>query len=203
MGSQKHTNLHWHEGQITRTDRERLKGHRGLTVWFTGIPTSGKSTLAVATEKVLHDRNCHTYILDGDNVRHGLNSNLGFSPEDRMENIRRIGEVANLFRDCGIINLVAFISPYRSDRQRARDLCNRDGTFVEVFVDCPVDVCEGRDIKGMYKKARDGVIREFTGVSAPYEAPEDPEIHLYTATHSVERCVGLIMDYLVERKLIW
>ncbi len=130
MVKEKDSNVHWHQGQITRTDRERSNGHRGLTLWFTGIPASGKSTLAVAVERALHKRNCHTYILDGDNIRHGLNKDLGFSPEDRTENIRRIGEVANLLRDCGIINLVAFISPYRSDRQGARELSNHDGTFL-------------------------------------------------------------------------
>jgi len=201
MLEQKATNIYWHTEAITRSDRERLNGHRGFTIWFTGLSASGKSTLAVATEEALYERGYHTYILDGDNVRHGLNKNLGFSPDDRTENIRRIGESANLFRDCGIINLTAFISPYRKDRQTARDLCN-DDSFIEVFVDCPVEVCEQRDPKGAYKKARQGIIKEFTGIDAPYEHPENPEIHLRTDRMSVEKCVEIILDYLIEHKYI-
>jgi len=202
MDIQKATNIHWHKSQIARSDRERLNGHRGVTLWFTGLPASGKSTLAVAVEQEMHQRNCRTYILDGDNIRHGLNRDLGFSPEDRNENIRRIGEVANLLRDAGMINMVAFISPYRSDRKLARDLSKNDGTFIEVYVDCPVTMCEDRDPKGMYKKARQGILKEFTGVSAPYEAPESPEIHLLTGQYSVNECVGQIMNYLGENRLI-
>ena len=201
MIEQKATNIFWHQGAITLSDRERLNGHRGFTVWFTGLSASGKSTLAVATEEALYERGYHTYILDGDNVRHGLNKNLGFSPEDRTENIRRIGEVARLLRDCGIINLVAFISPYRIDRQAAREL-NDDSTFIEVFIDCPVEICEQRDPKGAYKKAREGIIKEFTGISAPYEAPENPEIHLRTDEMSEEECVQLIISYLIKHKYI-
>ena len=201
MIEQKATNIFWHQGAITLSDRERLNGHRGFTVWFTGLSASGKSTLAVATEQGLYERGYHTYILDGDNVRHGLNKNLGFSPEDRTENIRRIGEVARLLRDCGIINLVAFISPYRIDRQAAREL-NDDSTFIEVFIDCPVEICEQRDPKGAYKKARQGIIKEFTGISAPYEAPENPEIHLRTDEMSEEECVQLIISYLIKHKYI-
>ncbi len=201
MIEQKATNIFWHQGAITLSDRERLNGHRGFTVWFTGLSASGKSTLAVATEQGLYERGYHTYILDGDNVRHGLNKNLGFSPEDRTENIRRIGEVAGLLRDCGIINLVAFISPYRIDRQAAREL-NNDSTFIEVFIDCPVEICEQRDPKGAYKKARQGIIKEFTGISAPYEAPENPEIHLRTDEMSEEECVQLIISYLMKHKYI-
>lgn len=201
MIEQKATNIFWHQGAITLSDRERLNGHRGFTVWFTGLSASGKSTLAVATEQGLYERGYHTYILDGDNVRHGLNKNLGFSPEDRTENIRRIGEVAGLLRDCGIINLVAFISPYRIDRQAAREL-NNDSTFIEVFIDCPVEICEQRDPKGAYKKARQGIIKEFTGISAPYEAPENPEIHLRTDEMSEEECVQLIISYLIKHKYI-
>lgn len=195
-------NIYWHQSQISRSHREELNGHKGFTLWFTGIPASGKSTLAVALEQALHQQECRTYILDGDNIRHGLNKDLGFSPEDRTENIRRIGEVANLLRDSGIINMVAFISPYRSDRKLARDLSKNDGTFIEVFVDCPVVVCEERDPKGMYKKARDGVIKEFTGVSAPYEAPDNPEIHLHTDQYSIDGCVNQIMEYLNHHQLI-
>lgn len=202
MIDQKAENVYWHQERIMRSDRERLTGHRAFTIWFTGHSASGKSTLANATEKALHDRGCHTYILDGDNIRHGLNKGLGFSPEDRTENIRRIGEVANILRQCGVINLVAFISPYRSDRRRARELANGDGTFVEVFVDCPVDVCEQRDPKGIYKKAREGIIKEFTGISAPYEPPENPEIHLHTDQQNADECVQIIIDYLVKHLYI-
>ena len=201
MTEQKATYIHWHEGSVTRSDRERHKGHRGFTIWFTGLSAAGKSTLAVETEKALFDRGCHTYILDGDNIRHGLNKNLGFSPEDRTENIRRIGEAAKLFRDCGIINLVAFISPYRKDRNAARRLGD-EGEFIEVLVDCPVDVCEKRDPKGAYRKAREGLIKDFTGISAPYEAPEKPEIHLKTDKADVDECVQKIMNYLEENGFI-
>lgn len=202
MDIQKATNIHWHKSQIMRPDRETLNGHRGVTLWFTGLPASGKSTLAVALEQELHGRKCRTYILDGDNIRHGLNKDLGFSPEDRNENIRRIGEVANLLRDAGVVNMVAFISPYRSDRQLARDLSKDDGTFIEVFVDCPLPVCESRDPKGMYKKARQGLLKEFTGVSAPYEAPLSPEIHLYTGEYDLDSCVAKIIRYLEDKKMI-
>ena len=198
---QKATSIYWHQGAITRVERERLNGHRGFTLWFTGLSASGKSTLAAATEEALYERGCHTYILDGDNIRHGLNKNLDFSHEDRTENIRRIGEVANLFRDSGIINLVAFISPYRADRQAARELSNGD-SFIEVFVDCPVETCEQRDPKGVYKKARGGIIKEFTGISAPYEAPKNPEIHLHTDKVTVENCVQSILEYLIKQKYI-
>jgi len=203
MTVQKATNIVWHPGKITRAKRERLSGHRGVTIWFTGLSASGKSTLAVAMEEALYEHGCHAYVLDGDNVRHGLNNNLGFSPEDRTENIRRIAEVAKLFRDAGVISLTAFISPYRSDRDSARKLAEDEhDAFIEVFVDCPVDVCEQRDPKGMYKKARAGLIKEFTGISAPYEPPEKPEIHLSTDQLTVSECVQSIMDYLVERNYI-
>ena len=201
MTEQKATNIQWHHGAIIRPDRERLNGHRSFTIWFTGLPSAGKSTLAVGLEEILFERGFRTYILDGDNIRHGLNKNLGFSPEDRTENIRRIGEVAKLFRDAGIINMTAFISPYCKDRQMAREL-NNDGSFIEVFVDCPVEVCEQRDPKGAYKKAKDGIIKEFTGVSAPYEEPENPEIHLHTDKMSVEACIQVIMDYLIKNKFV-
>ncbi len=202
MAKQKATNIHWHEGPITRAEREKLIGHRAFTIWFTGMSASGKSVLAAATEQALHEKGCLTYILDGDNIRHGLNKNLGFSPDDRVENIRRIGEVANLFRQAGVINLVSFISPYISDRQIARELSNDDGTFIEVFVDCPLEVCEQRDPKGMYKKAREGIIKEFTGISAPYEEPENPEIHLRTDKNSIEECTQIMIDYLIENQYI-
>jgi adenylylsulfate kinase (EC 2.7.1.25) len=201
MTEQKATNIQWHHGAITRADRERLNGHLSFTIWFTGLPSSGKSTLAVKLEEVLFERGYRTYILDGDNIRHGLNKNLGFSPEDRTENIRRIGEVAKLFRDAGVISMTAFISPYRRDRQVARELSN-DKSFIEAFVNCPVEICEQRDPKRAYKKAREGIIKDFTGVSAPYEPPEDPEIHLRTDKMSVEECVQVIIDYLIKNKFI-
>jgi len=203
MTERKATNIVWHPGRITRAKRERLSGHRGFTIWFTGLSASGKSTLAVALEETLYKHGCHAYILDGDNVRHGLNNNLGFSPEDRTENIRRIAEVAKLFRDAGVISLTAFISPYRSDRNSARRLAeDENDAFIEVFVDCPVGVCEKRDPKGMYQKARAGIIRDFTGISAPYEAPENPEIHLRTDQLTVKECTEAIMDYLIEANYI-
>ncbi|MEW6441430.1 MAG: adenylyl-sulfate kinase [bacterium] len=202
MTVQKATNIFWHPGAIARADRERMKNHQGFTIWFTGLSASGKSTLASALEQALFERGYHTYILDGDNIRHGLNRNLGFSPEDREENIRRIGEVAKLFRDAGIINMTAFISPYIKDRQLARNLDRQRKDFIEVFVDCPIGVCEERDPKGMYKKARQGSIKEFTGVSAPYEPPPNPEIHIRTDKMSVQECVDAILSYLVENRLI-
>ncbi len=195
MSAPKSTNIVWHPGQVTRDDRQRITGHRGCTVWFTGLSGSGKSTIAVAVEKALWDRGVRSYILDGDNIRHGLNSDLGFSPEDRTENIRRIGEVAKLFTDAGVINLTAFISPYRSDRDRVRSIMG-EGDFVEVHVDCPVEECEKRDVKGLYAKARAGKIPEFTGISAPYEAPEKPELVLETAKLSEAESVAKVIAYL-------
>ncbi len=172
-------NITWHDHAVSREDMEKLNNHRGATVWFTGLSASGKSTVADYVARMLHSRGFRSAILDGDNVRHGLNSDLGFSPEDRTENIRRISEVAKLLTSFGIINLVAFISPYREDRDRARKI-QREGDFIEVFVDAPLEVVEQRDPKGLYKKARAGEIPSFTGISAPYEAPENPEIHLRT-----------------------
>jgi adenylylsulfate kinase len=191
------THIYWHYGDVNRLDRERQNGHRGFTLWFTGLSASGKSTLAVATERALYDNGYRTYILDGDNIRHGLNTNLGFSPEDRTENIRRIGEVAKLFTDCGVINLTAFISPYRQDRDKVRSIFS-DGDFIEVFVDCPLDICEQRDPKAMYKRARAGEIKQFTGIDAPYEEPLQPEIQLRTDQLSLEECVKQILSYLNE-----
>lgn len=188
------THIHPHEGKIKRSDRERLMEQRGVTLWFTGLSGAGKSTLAVATEEALYEQGYLTYILDGDNIRSGINSNLGFSPEDRTENIRRIAEIAKLFRDTGIINLTAFISPYREDRQLARRLA--DGDFIEVHVDAPLDICEERDPKGLYKKARSGEIKDFTGIDAPYEAPEKPEIYVNTDEQSITECVEQVMEYL-------
>lgn len=201
MTGLKSKNITWHRGAVTRRNRERLNGHRGFTLWFTGLSAAGKSTLAVAVEEALYGMGCRTYILDGDNIRHGLNKNLGFSPEDRTENIRRIGEVAKLLRDCGIINMTAFISPYREDRRLARELGN-GYEFIEIFVDCPVEICEQRDPKGVYRKAREGIIKEFTGISAPYEAPENPEIHVRTDRMSIQECVTAIMEYLFRNHYI-
>jgi len=201
MTKQKATNIVWHPGAVTRADREQLNGHRGCTVWLTGLSGSGKSTIAVALEKELWTRDVRAYILDGDNIRHGLNKNLGFSPTDRTENIRRIGEVAKLFTDAGMVALTAFISPYRADRDQVRAIM-QSGDFIEVFVDCPVETCEARDVKGLYKKARAGEIPEFTGVSAPYEPPLAPELVIRTRDQSVEASVGQILACLEERGLI-
>jgi len=201
MAKQKATHIVWHHAKITKQDREKLLGHRGVILWFTGLPGSGKSTLAHEVEYVLYKRGCHTIVLDGDNVRHGLNKDLGFSPQDREENIRRIGEVAKLFVDAGVITLTAFISPYRRDRERARRLV-KDGEFIEIFVDCDLEICEQRDPKGLFKKARAGEIPEFTGISAPYEAPENPEIRVNTGKMSVKQCVDVIISYLEEKGII-
>ncbi|MGD8495019.1 MAG: adenylyl-sulfate kinase [Gemmatimonadales bacterium] len=192
----KSSNVVWHEGTVSREERETNRDHRGAIIWFTGLSGSGKSTLANAVEHRLFAEGCVTYLLDGDNVRHGLNGDLGFSPEDRTENIRRIGEVAKLFVDAGAIVLTAFISPYREDRDRIRRTIARDGDFVEVYVDCPLDVCEERDPKGLYAKARSGEIPQFTGISAPYEAPEDPEVCVNTAELSVDEAAGRVVEYL-------
>ncbi len=201
MAQQKATNITWHEATVTAEDREKLLNQKGCVIWFTGLSGSGKSTLANAVEHVLHQQRHHTYVLDGDNVRHGLNKNLGFSPEDREENIRRIGEVAKLFSDAGTIVMTAFISPYRADRDQARALIDAD-RFVEVFVDCPLDVCEERDTKGLYKKARAGEIKEFTGISAPYEPPLDPEVTVNTAELSIEESAHAVVAALVAAGLV-
>jgi len=200
MAEQKATNIVWHPGAVTRADREQLNGHRGCTVWLTGLSGSGKSTIAVELEKRLWDRGVRAYILDGDNVRHGLNKNLGFSPEDRTENIRRIGEVAKLFTEAGMVAITAFISPYRADRDQVRTLMPED--FVEVLVECPLEVCEQRDVKGLYQKARAGQIKEFTGISAPYEPPAKPELALRTDRQSVEESVAAIVALLSERRVV-
>ena len=198
MAEQKSMNITWHERQVDRADRERLLKQRGVTIWLTGLSGSGKSTVAVATEHVLAERGRLVYVLDGDNVRHGLNTNLGFSPEDRTENIRRIGEVAKLFTDAGIITLTSFISPYRADRDAVREIMH-PGDFIEVLVDASLETCEARDVKGLYQKARAGEIPEFTGISAPYEAPEKPELVLDTNERSVEESVSELIGYLEEK----
>lgn len=194
----KSRNIFWHEGDVRRADRERAHGHRGATVWMTGLSGSGKSTLARLLEAALFERGCHAYVLDGDNVRHGLNRDLGFSPEDRAENIRRIGEVSKLFVDAGAIVVTAFISPYRADRDQARALM-AGGDFIEVHVDCSLEACEARDTKGLYQKARRGEVKEFTGISAPYEAPASPEIVVHTDRSTPAECVDQLLGYLESR----
>ena len=190
-----------HGHRVSKAERRRLNNHTSCIIWFTGLPSSGKSTIASAVEHQLFARGVRTYLLDGDTVRHGLNRDLGFSPEDRTENIRRIGEVAKLFVDAGMITLVACISPYRQDREQARKIIE-PGEFIEVYVQCPVEVCEQRDIKGLYRKAKKGEITEFTGVSAPYEEPLNPEIIVETARISVEEGVQNILDYLKQKGIL-
>lgn len=195
MAEVKATNIVWHAHTVTRREREEKFGHRGCTVWLTGLSGSGKSTLANALDDALWQRGVRSYVLDGDNVRHGLNKDLGFSPEDRTENIRRIGEVAKLFTDAGIVNVTAFISPYREDRDRARSI-QGEGDFIEVYVRASLEACEARDTKGLYAKARAGQIREFTGISAPYEEPEKPELIVETEGRTVAESLGDILAYL-------
>lgn len=194
-------NIVWHSATVTRERREKLNKHRAKLLWFTGLSGSGKSTLAHALEEELHQRGCRTYVFDGDNVRHGLCRDLGFTVEDRTENIRRIGEMAKLFVDAGVIALTAFISPIREDRERARGLFPH-GDFIEVYVKCSLETCEERDVKGLYKKARAGDSPHFTGISSPYEAPMNPEITIETENRSVEDCVGEVIDILEERGVI-
>ena len=189
------SNVTWRELTVTRAEREALNGHRGVTVWLTGLSGSGKSTVADLLAARLHSMDVRTAVLDGDNIRHGLNGDLGFSPEDRTENIRRIGEVAKLLTSFGVVNMVAFISPYASDRDRARGIQAR-GDFLEVFVHAPLEVAEERDPKGLYKKARAGLIREFTGIDAPYEEPENPELVLHTHLETPEESVEKVVAYL-------
>ena len=195
MAEPKSKNLTWHEGLVSRTDRENRLGQRGVTVWLTGLSGSGKSTIAVAAEKALADQGHLTYILDGDNIRQGLNSNLGFSPEDRTENIRRIGEVAKLFTDAGAIVFSSFISPYRADRDGVREIM-AEGDFVECYVSASLETCESRDVKGLYQKARAGEIPEFTGISAPYEEPEKPELVIDTNGQTVDESVQELVECL-------
>ena len=203
MAEQKATNVTWQDGQISREDRFEILRQKGATIWFTGLSGSGKSTIAVALEQALYDMRKLSYRLDGDNVRLGINKNLGFSEQDRTENIRRIGEIAKLFGDAGTIALSSFISPYREDRDEVRKLHKAaDLTFVEVFVDCSLAVAEERDPKGLYKKARAGQIKNFTGIDDPYEAPTTPEIHLKTDEMTLETEVSIIMDYLMDNGII-
>lgn len=195
------SNVVWHNATVTRERREKLQGHRGTVLWFTGLSGSGKSTLAHSVEERLHTLGCRTYVLDGDNVRHGLCGDLGFTPEDRVENIRRIGEVAKLFVDAGTIVLTAFISPYRHDRELARGLLG-EGNFQEIYCRCPIEICEQRDVKGLYKRARAGEIKNFTGISAPYEHPDRPEVAIDTDQLALEECVDRLVAYITEMGIL-
>lgn len=194
----KKNDIVWHQATVTRERREKLNGHKSALVWFTGLSGSGKSTLAHRVEEKLHGNGYHTYVFDGDNVRHGLCAGLGFSPQDRSENIRRIGEMVNLFLDAGVLALTAFISPFARDRRAIRDrIGSRD--FIEIHCRCPLEVCEQRDVKGMYKRARAGEIKEFTGISSPYENPENPDLVLDTDKLSIEECVERVIQVLRQR----
>ncbi|GED15040.1 adenylyl-sulfate kinase [Aneurinibacillus migulanus] len=195
------TNIVWHQATVTKADRQRKSGHKSVVLWFTGLSGAGKSTLANEVERRLYEKGVRTYLLDGDNIRHGINKDLGFSPEDRTENIRRIGEVSKLFVDAGVVVLTAFISPYRADRELARSLVEAD-EFIEVYVKCAIEECENRDPKGLYKKAKAGEIPEFTGISAPYEEPENPELIVTTDAQSLDVCAEQVVEYL-KKKIIF
>ena len=199
--TEKSTNVVWHNATVTRQRREEMNGHGSVILWFTGLSGAGKSSLAHAVEEKLHQINCHTFVFDGDNVRHGLCADLGFSADDRVENIRRVGEMAKLFVEAGVIALTAFISPFRSDRERVRSLVPHSD-FLEIYCHCSLEVCEQRDVKGLYKRARAGEIKDFTGISSPYEAPTDPELVVETGTLSMEDSVAQVMDLLRERGII-
>ena len=195
------TNIAWHEASVGRDERSKQRGHRSAILWFTGLSGSGKSTLANAVNAALFERGLATYVLDGDNIRHGLCKDLGFSDADREENIRRIGEVAKLFLDAGVIVLTAFVSPFRADRDKARALV-AEGDFLEIHCAADLAVCESRDPKGLYAKARAGQIKEFTGISSPYEAPEKPELCLDTSAQDPEQCVAAVINLLEERGVL-
>ncbi|MDL4838963.1 adenylyl-sulfate kinase [Aquibacillus rhizosphaerae] len=194
----KSTNIVWHDSAVTKEQRQEQKKHKSAVLWFTGLSGSGKSSVSVELEKRLYDLGVHSYRLDGDNVRHGLNNNLGFSQEDRTENIRRIGEVSKLMIDAGIVTLSAFISPYREDRDKVREILDAD-EFIEVYVKCSLEACEERDPKGLYKKARAGEIKGFTGIDDPYEEPVNPEVIVKTDKQTLEESVQVIIDYLYEK----
>lgn len=197
----KSTHVIWHESDVMKQDRQQLKGHKSAIIWFTGLSGSGKSTISVALESLLHEKGIHAYRLDGDNIRHGLNRNLGFSQADRTENIRRIGEVSKLMVDAGLLTLTAFISPYQEDREQVRQIVEPD-EFIEVYVKASLKTCEERDPKGLYKKARLGEIKNFTGIDAPYEEPKDPELVIDTDQLSIEEAVEVILTYLKRKKYI-
>jgi len=197
----KSSNTVWHNATVTRTRRESLNQHKSVILWFTGLSGAGKSTLAHAVEEKLHSLKCRTYVLDGDNVRHGLCGDLGFSDLDRQENIRRIGELAKLMLEAGVISLTAFISPFEKERQLARKLVPH-GDFIEIYCHCDLEICEERDVKGLYKKARSGEITNFTGISSPYETPKNPEIKINTGLNSLESCVDQVINLLEDRGII-
>lgn len=200
MSTQK--DIFWHEALVSRIDREQINNHKSFIIWFTGLSGSGKSTLAHTVERALYELGCRTFVFDGDNVRHGLCADLGFSAEDRMENIRRIGEMAKLFTEAGVIALTAFISPYRADRSWVRSLVATED-FIEIYCCCPIETCEKRDVKGLYAKARQGQVKDFTGVSSVYEAPIAPELSLDTANLSLNECVAQILAFLSNRRSIY
>jgi adenylylsulfate kinase len=193
----KSSNTVWHHATVTRDRRAALNQHKSIVLWFTGLSGAGKSTIAHAVEELLHQKGYHTFVLDGDNVRHGLCGDLGFSDADRMENIRRVGEVAKLFVEAGVIVLTAFISPFQVDRDKARQLIQSD--FVEIYCNCSLEICEERDVKGLYHKARAGEIKQFTGISSPYEVPENPELSINTGGKTIEQCAAEVLAYLVKR----
>ena len=195
------SNVVWHQATVTRPRKETQNGHKAVNLWFTGLSGSGKSTIAHALEEALHGRGCRTTVLDGDNVRHGLCGDLGFSEDDRRENIRRIGEVVKLFLNTGVMTLTAFISPFREDRQKVRELLN-EGDFIEIHIRCSLDECERRDVKGMYKRARAGQIQNFTGISSPYELPTNPDLVLDTENNDLEACVAQVIAFL-EGRACW
>ncbi|WP_137222045.1 adenylyl-sulfate kinase [Shewanella sp. MEBiC00475] len=201
VAGEKSSDVVWHEASVLTEQRITANGHQPIVLWYTGLSGSGKSTVANAVDKMLFDLGCKTYVLDGDNVRHGLNGDLSFTDVDRIENIRRIGEVAKLFVDAGLIVSTAFISPFLADRQMVRDLLP-SGVFVEVFIDTPIEVCESRDPKGLYKKARSGEIKNFTGIDSAYDVPLSPEVHVKTALASIEGCASQVVDYLVEKGIV-
>lgn len=194
-------NIHQHQSLVEQTDRQQQAGHKSVILWFTGLSGAGKSTLAHAVEKVLFEKGCRTYVFDGDNVRHGLCADLGFSVEDRQENIRRIGEMSKLFLEAGVIALTAFISPFQADRNRVRSLVKKD-EFIEIYCKANIKVCEQRDIKGLYAKAKRGEIKDFTGISSPYEAPLSPELVLDTGSESLDNCVNKVVNYLKQHTII-
>ncbi len=197
----KSDNVVWHHATVTRERRQQLNGHRSFVLWFTGLSGSGKSTLAHAVEERLHQMSCRTFVFDGDNVRHGLCSDLGFGEEDRRENIRRIGEMTKLFVEAGVIAMTAFISPFRAERQMVRSLF-QPGEFIEIYCDCSLETCEARDVKGLYAKARAGLIPNYTGISSPYEEPLSPEIRIRTDKETLEDSVDAVLNYLKDRRLI-
>ncbi len=201
MDHQKNENVVWHENMVKKEDRQKLHGHKSFVLWFTGLSGSGKSTLANKVEEILHGFGISTYLLDGDNIRFGLNRGLGFSEDDRKENIRRIGEVSKLFVDSGIVAITSFISPFKEDRKSVRKLLMND-EFIEIYTKCSVEACEVRDPKGLYKKARSGEISHFTGISSPYEPPSNPEIVIDTEITSIEDCTNEIINYLRINKYI-